>query len=168
MPLAPVRRPKDIPEDHEVDVWTYRDWKNVALTGSTEAPSSKAKAKLYLEENGLDPRIVQDLDPRITSLTNKLLEPIVSKEKSLEEIEKAVDMSVTEEEDLEANRFHCTHQKEDGDSLDVEGAKRLMRKKLRNMKRAQPMESQSEVSEGTAIENETFDVTEFRKDDWKR
>ena len=76
MPLAPVRRPKDIPEDHEVDVWTYRDWKNVALTGSTDAPNSKAKAKLYLEENGLDPRIVQDLDPRITSLTNKLLEPI--------------------------------------------------------------------------------------------
>ena len=36
------------------------------------------------------------------------------------------------------------------------------------MKRAQPMESQSEVSEGTTIENETFDVTEFRKDDWKR
>ena len=162
MPLAPVCRPKDIPEDHEVDIWTYRDWKNVALTGSTEAPSSKAKAKLYQEENGLDPRIVQDLDPRVTTLTNTLLEPVLSKGKSLEEVEKAIDMNVTEEEDMEANRFHCTHEKEDGDTLDVEGAKRLMRKKLRNMKRAQSEKSKTDVVEGRAVENEVFDVTEFR------
>lgn len=164
MPLAPVCRPKDIPEDHEVDVWTYQDWKNVALTGSTEYPTSKKKAELYQEENGVDPRIVQDLDPRIASLTKKLLDPLLSKEDTLEGIEKAINMDVSEEEDLEAARFHCTHQKEPGDVLDVEGAKRLMRKKLRNLKQVQSEEApQTGEPVRHEVENEAFDVNGFRR-----
>ena len=59
MPLAPVCRPKDIPEDHEVDIWvflytinfkqTYNDWRNVAMTDSTKLSSDDSNSDYYHE-----------------------------------------------------------------------------------------------------------------------
>ena len=68
MPLAPVCRPKDIPEDHEVDIWvltysinfkqTYNDWRNVAMTGSTKPSSDDFNPEYHMENSNHDPRLV--------------------------------------------------------------------------------------------------------------
>ncbi|KAK8811241.1 hypothetical protein WA538_005400 [Blastocystis sp. DL] len=176
-PLAPVCRPKDIPKDHEVDLWTYRDWRNVALTGSTEPPSDPELEKMYTSEDGSDARLLFDLDPRVTSLSQKLLEPILSKKDSFEGLARAVDLNVSEDADLEAESFQVTHEKQE-DTLDVEGAKRLMRRALRSIHmpgesipqstdeesmKESIKESMKESPKESPYKNEAFNVTEFRQ-----
>ena len=126
---------------------------------------------MYSYEDGSDPRLIFDLDPRVSSLSKKLLEPILSKEDSFEGLARAVDLDVSEEKDLEAETFSVTHEKSD-DTLDVEGAKRLMRRALRSIKlpeesakesvKESVKESPQESAKESPYKNESFDVTEFR------
>lgn len=66
---------------------------------------------MYTPEDGSDARLLFDLDPRVTSLSQKLLEPILSKEDSFEGLARAVDLNVSEDADLEAESFQVTHEK---------------------------------------------------------
>ena len=136
----------------------------MALTGSTEPPKDPELEKMYLPDDGSDARLLFDLDPRVTSLSKKLLEPILSKEDSFEGLARAVDLNVSEEADLEAETFQCTHEKPE-DTLDVEGAKRLMRRALRSIKTSEESQTQAnaESPKESPYKNEAFNVTEFRR-----
>lgn len=150
---------------------TYRDWRNVALTGSTEYPEDKELEDNFQEEDGTDARLVNDLDPRVGSLTRKLLEPMLAQAPSYEELAKAVDLDAPEE----PTPFATTFTPEDGNSLDVEGAKRLLRRTLRGMR--SPAEVEKAAQEGSEQEEaeeageeaagrgakEEFDVDGFRQ-----
>ena len=124
---------------------------------------------MYLPDDGSDARLLFDLDPRVTSLSKKLLEPILSKEDSFEGLARAVDLNVSEDADLEAESFQVTHEKPE-DTLDVEGAKRLMRRALRSIKmpdesthsQSTNEESPKESPKESPYKNEAFNVTEFR------
>ena len=109
------------------------------------------------------------------SLARKLLEPLISKETTFEGLARAVGLyEHTAEEDLEASNFHITHEKaaeNELDSLDVEGAKRLMRCVLRNMQSQKTMEAKEEEEHELSREHveeqengghEAFDVNAFR------
>ena len=134
---------------------------------------------MYTSEDGSDARLLFDLDPRVTSLSQKLLEPILSKEDSFEGLARAVDLNVSEDADLEAESFQVTHEKQE-DTLDVEGAKRLMRRALRSIHmpgesipqstdeesmKESMKESIKESPKESPYKNEAFNVTEFRSYD---
>ena len=58
------------------------DWKNYALSGSTYDPSEDEEASPdaianFSSELGPDPRLVQNLDPRILHRATELLQPLL-------------------------------------------------------------------------------------------
>lgn len=61
---------------------SYNDWKNYALSGSTYDPSEDEEASPdaianFSSELGPDPRLVQNLDPRILHRATELLQPLL-------------------------------------------------------------------------------------------
>ena len=129
----------------------------------------------YQGEDGIDPRIVQDLDPRVGALARKLLEPLISKETTFEGLARAVELyDHTAEEDMKARNYQITHEVSTGnelDSLDVEGAKRIMRQVLRGMQSTKAREEKEEeehelsrehMEEQESASHEAFDVNAFR------
>lgn len=86
-----------------------------------------------------------------------------------------MDLNVSEDADLEAESFQVTHEKSE-DTLDVEGAKRLMRRALRSIHmpgesipqstdEESMKESMKESIKESPYKNEAFNVTEFRSYD---
>ena len=162
-PLAPVTRPRDIPADHSVDVWvslnsfpspqSYNDWKNYALSGSTYDPSEAEDASSesianFSSELGPDPRIVQNLDPRILKRATELLQPLLlasepSSQPSgnsqcsspFEKFRAVVDMGVSEAADAAHDVFRVEFQPRSVDAMTVEDAKRILRGVLRAVDR---------------------------------
>ena len=162
-PLAPVTRPRDIPADHSVDVWvslnsfpspqSYNDWKNYALSGSTYDPSEDEDASSesianFSSELGPDPRIVQNLDPRILKRATELLQPLLlasepSSQPSgnsqcsspFEKFRAVVDMGVSEAADAAHDVFRVEFQPRSVDAMTVEDAKRILRGVLRAVDR---------------------------------
>ena len=175
-PLAPVTRPRDIPADHSVDVWvspfaflhpqSYNDWKNYALSGSTYDPSEDEEASPdaianFSSELGPDPRLVQNLDPRILHRATELLQPLLlssspaepsEHEKTAEPTEPAsarsvlsstlekfrpvVEMGISEAADAAHDVFRVEFQPRAVDSMTVDDAKRIVRGLLRATDRA--------------------------------
>lgn len=176
-PLAPVTRPRDIPADHSVDVWvspfaflhpqSYNDWKNYALSGSTYDPSEDEEASPdaianFSSELGPDPRLVQNLDPRILHRATELLQPLLLSSSSpaepsehektaeptepasarsvlsstLEKFRPVVEMGISEAADAAHDVFRVEFQPRAVDSMTVDDAKRIVRGLLRATDRA--------------------------------
>ena len=86
----------------------------MALEGSTDSSSSV--------QEGEDPRLVDSLDPRLTSIAEKLLQPILNNEE-----EKA---KVLEDMENEEEIQPCRFEKVENEEMTVQQAKRILKKKL--------------------------------------
>lgn len=132
---------------------SYNDWKNYALSGSTYDPSEDEDASSesianFSSELGPDPRIVQNLDPRILKRATELLQPLLlasepSSQPSgnsqcsspFEKFRPVVDMGVSEAADAAHDVFRVEFQPRSVDSMTVEDAKRILRGVLRAVDR---------------------------------
>ena len=139
-----------IPSDYSQ---SYNDWKNYALSGSTYDPSEAEDASSesianFSSELGPDPRIVQNLDPRILKRATELLQPLLlasepSSQPSgnsqcsspFEKFRPVVDMGVSEAADAAHDVFRVEFQPRSVDSMTVEDAKRILRGVLRAVDR---------------------------------
>ena len=110
------------------------------------------------------------------ALARKLLEPLISKETTFEGLARAVELyEHTAEEDNKAKNCRITHEastENELETMDVEGAKRIMRQVLRGMQSTKVMEAKEEeehelsrehVEEQENANNEAFDVNAFRR-----
>lgn len=132
---------------------SYNDWKNYALSGSTYDPSEDEDASSeaianFSSELGPDPRIVQNLDPRILKRATELLQPLLlaSEPRSqspgnaelsspFEKFRPVVDMGVSEAADAAHDVFRVEFQPRSADAMTVEDAKRVLRGVLRSVDR---------------------------------
>ena len=110
------------------------------------------------------------------ALARKLLEPLISKETTFEGLARAVELyDHTAEEDMKAKNYLITHEsstENELETLDVEGAKRIMRQVLRGMQSTKAMEKREEeehelsrehVEEQENASHEEFDINAFRR-----
>ena len=145
---------------------SYNDWKNYALSGSTYDPSEDEEASPdaianFSSELGPDPRLVQNLDPRILHRATELLQPLLlssspaepsEPEKTaeptepgsarsvlsstLEKFRPVVEMGISEAADAAHDVFRVEFQPRAVDSMTVDDAKRIVRGLLRATDRA--------------------------------
>ena len=131
---------------------SYNDWKNYALSGSTYDPSEDEEASAeaianFSSELGPDPRLVQNLDPRLLKRATELLEPLLLSSSApqpsaeqlrrspLEKFRPVVEMGIAESADAAHDVFRVQFEPQAADAMTVEDAKRVVRGVLRSLDR---------------------------------
>ena len=165
MPLAPVCRPKDIPEDHEVDIWvflytinfkqTYNDWRNVAMTGSTKPSSDDSNSDYHHENSNHDPRLVDSLDPRLPKMANEIMTGLLNHN----------DNPSTLSETIQEQPWKCQFEPTVNEEMTVEQAKQILQKTMTQKEEKKINQNQREYIEENKkkeVKMVDFNVDNFR------
>lgn len=133
----------------------------MALTGSTKPPGEESDKELcdryQSADDGRDPRIVRDLDPRLTSMAEKVLQPLMNTMENKEDLFK----------NIEEDPMHCQFEPTQQEEMTINQAKRILKKTVGMKKEKKEAKNHREfVEEKKEVKMTDFNIDNFRKSRW--